>query len=65
MFSGISVTRGYVRFLFESRLYEPKQNLPKPSNEEPVMYARTEVRELAEGDWQLPSTDDDHTGEDV
>jgi hypothetical protein len=57
------VTRRHIAFLFES--YPDHLKRPKPSNEETVMYARTEVRELAEGDWQLPPTDDSHVGEEL
>ena len=46
----ISVTRRYIRFLFERA---------------ETVNARIEVRELGEGDWVLPTTDDDHTGEDT
>ena len=46
----ISVTRRYIRFLFERA---------------ETVNARTEVRELGEGDWVLPPADDDHTGEDT
>ena len=46
----ISVTRRYIRFLFERA---------------ETVNARIEVRELGEGDWALPTTDDSHVGEDT
>ena len=46
----ISVTRRYIRFLFERA---------------ETVNARIEVRELGEGDWVLPATDDSRVGEDT
>ena len=59
----ISVTRRHIAFLFGDLSDSPKTS--KTPNEETVMYARTEVRELAEGDWQLPPADDSHVGEEL
>jgi len=50
--SPFSVTRRYIAYLF---------SIEKGLD----VYARIEVRELGEGDWVLPTTDDDHTGEDT
>ena len=47
-----SVTARHIKFLFG----QPKDG---------AMYAREEVRDLAEGDWDLPTTDDDKVGEEV
>lgn len=49
MFSGISVTRRYIRFLFEQRAE--------------TMYAPTELP--LDTELMLPTADDSHVGEDV
>ena len=63
MFSGISVTRRYVRFLFESATLADPPKTSKPSNEETVMHAPTELP--LDTELMLPTTDDCHVGDDV
>ena len=64
MFGSISVTRRYVRFLFESQVYPNGINQEKvPNQEDETMYAPTEL--VLDTELQLPTTDDSRVGEDV